>query len=119
MSDPGKEREALSREERSALEKVVGPDARGTYRLGEQVWIAASNFYAEKVEAALAAREEPPAAEPEAEMVWGEGPYEQGEDTEQPDALSESAPRKGPHAPKGAKLALLGIDDAITCRASG
>lgn len=33
---------------REALEKVVGPDARGTYRLAEEVWLAASDYYQER-----------------------------------------------------------------------
>ena len=36
-----------------------------------------------------AAREEPPPTGPEPETVWGEGPYEKGEDTERPEERPE------------------------------
>jgi len=119
MSDQS-EREALERAATALWKEKRGTSSRPfEWEDSRQWWEEDARIVIDAHRTALAAREEPPAAEPEAEMVWGEGPYEQGEDTEQPDALSESAPRKGPHAPKGAKLALLGIDDAITCRASG
>ena len=34
----------LTPAERLELDKVVGPDARGTYRLAEQVWLAARAY---------------------------------------------------------------------------
>jgi hypothetical protein len=34
----------LDRQERIELEKIIGPDARGTFTLCEEVWIAAREY---------------------------------------------------------------------------